>query len=229
MAVTIPGLNDQNDYFSSLQEATDPSSSAPNNDMGQEDFLRLLTTQLANQDPTDPVDAKDFVTDLTEMSQLESMTDMTASIQAMTAGFQSLQTMQAASIIGRNVQVVGEEMTHTQGQETNIKLSLSQPLTDVKVVISDDQGIVKEIDAGDMLSGENNVTWNGLDDVGADRASGQYTLTVYGTDDQGDFKSINTIVPSKVNSVKVNDDGSMTLTLATGEQVAMSAVREISI
>jgi flagellar basal-body rod modification protein FlgD len=58
--------------------------------------------------------------------------------------------------------------------------------------------------------------------------SGQYSLTVYGTDDQGELQSIATIVPSKVNTVGVNGDGSMTLTLATGERIALKDVREIS-
>lgn len=229
MAVTVPGLNNQPDYMAALQQASDPSKYAPNNDMGQAEFLKLLTTQLANQDPTDPVDAKNFVTDLTQMNQLDAMTQMNKSIQSMTSGFQSLQTMQAAALIGKNVQAVGEELSHTQGQPSDIRLSLDQPLADVTVVISDKNGIVKEMSAGDMLAGEQVVSWDGLDDVGAERASGQYTLTVYGTDQNGDLKSIQSIVPSKVNSVKVNNDGTMTLTLATGEQVAMSAVREISI
>lgn len=229
MAVTIPGLNDQSDYISALQESSDSSAFAPSSAMGQADFLKLLTTQLQNQDPTDPVDAKDFVTDLTQMNQLEAMTQMNTSIQAMTLGFQSLQTMQASNLIGKNIQAVGEEISHTQGQSTDIRLSMDQALTDVTVVISDDNGIVKELEVGDKLSGEHVVSWDGLDDVGAERDSGQYTLTVYGTDSNGDLQSINTVVPSKVNSVKINNDGTMTLTLATGEQVSMESVREISI
>ncbi|MEA1990466.1 MAG: FLgD tudor-like domain-containing protein [Pseudomonadota bacterium] len=42
------------------------------------------------------------------------------------------------------------------------------------------------------------------------------------------MQSIDTVVASRVNSVGVNSDGTMTLTLATGERVAMDTVREIS-
>lgn len=227
MAIDVAGLN-KNDYAVGLQQGSNPTANAPSQQMGQAEFLLLLTTQLQNQDPSKPMDPTAFVTDLTQMSQLESTNAMNASITAMTKGFQAMQTMQASSLIGKNVQVVGSEMSHTSGTDTDIRLSLSQPLTDVKIVISDSDGIVKELDAGDLPSGNKTISWDGLDDVGAIRDSGQFELTVYGTDEAGDLQAINTIVPSQVNSISVNPDGTMTLTLATGERVAMDAVREIS-
>ncbi len=229
MITEIGALTSGKTYLEELQEGSNPGVNAPQSNLGQAEFLRLLTTQLANQDPTNPVDAKDFVTDLTQMSQLESMSEMTQSVQAMSVGFQSMQTIQAATLVGRNVQVVGTEMTHTKGQETDIKLAMNEPLEDVTVVISDEDGIVKELFLDDLVSGEHTATWDGLDDVGAERDSGQYTLTVYGTNEEGELQSINTIIPSQIDNVKINDNGTLTLTLATGEEVPMDSVREISI
>lgn len=229
MSSVLPntGVNSA-DFVQSLQQTSNASASAPNKQMGQADFLRLLTTQLQNQDPNKPMDPTNFITDLTQMNQLEATTQMNASVLAMTQGFQSLQTLQGASLIGKSVQAEGEEMSHTRGQATNFKLDLDQPLTDVTIVVSDQNGLVKEMDLGDVNQGEKNVTWDGLDDVGAERESGQYNLTVYGNDSNGELQSITSIVPSKVNTVGINSDGSMSLTLATGEKVALDAVREIS-
>ncbi|WP_028486228.1 flagellar hook assembly protein FlgD [Thiomicrorhabdus chilensis] len=216
------------DYMAAMQQSSNPASSAPSNEMGQAEFLMLLTTQMQNQDPSKPMDPTSFVSDLTQMSQLESTNKMTESIMAMTMGFQNMQTLQGAALIGKNVQVNGEDFSHTQGQASQFSLSSDQPLSDVKVVITDANGIVKEIDAGSLQEGEKIVDWDGLDDVGAERADGLYSLTAYGTDENGDLKSIDTVVGSRVNSVGVNSDGSIALTLATGERVSMDDVREIS-
>ncbi|GAB6069725.1 hypothetical protein JCM30760_08220 [Thiomicrorhabdus hydrogeniphila] len=229
MADYFPDITSGNsDYLTALQESTSSSLSGTDTVMGQEDFLTLLTTQLQNQDPSDPMDATSFVTDLTQMSQLQATTEMNDSIVAMTQGFQNLQTMQAASIIGKNVQVNGEDFSHTEGAISQFTLSADQPLTDVNVVISDENGVVKEMSLSDMQAGDKVVDWSGLDNYDNAKTSGVYSLTAYGTNSDGDLQSINTVVPSRVNSIGINTDGSMTLTLATGEKVAMDTVREIS-
>lgn len=229
MAIEIPGVSTTNqDYVEALQQSSNSSAFAPENVMGQADFLRLLTTQLQNQDPSKPMDPTSFVTDLTQMSQLEATTKMNESILAMTQGFQNLQTMQAAAIIGKSVQVSGEDFSHNQGVASQFRLSTDQPLTDITVVVTDGSGVVKELEIGDMTSGEKVVEWNGLDEAGVEKPSAVYSLTAYGSDENGDLKSIDTVVSSRVNTVGVNTDGSMTLTLATGERVSMDGIREIS-
>lgn len=216
------------DYLKAMQQNTNPAASAPKNELGQAEFLRLLTTQLQNQDPSKPMDPTQFVTDLTNMSQLEATTKMNESISAMTTSFQSMQTMQAASMIGKNVQVDGSDFSHTEGQSSMVTLDLDEPLQDVSVVISDGNGMVKEMFLDDLNSGEKVINWDGLDTNGNPRGDGVYSLTVYGTDNEGEIKSIDTVVASRVNAVSVNDDSSITMTLATGEKVEMNEVRAIS-
>jgi len=229
MADFLPDITTGNqDYLTALQQNTSSSTSNPENVMGQADFLMLLTTQLQNQDPSKPMDPTSFVTDLTQMSQLEATTTTNQSILAMATSFQNMQTMQGASLIGKNVQVTGEDFSHVQGQDSQFRLNTDIPLSDVKVVISDEDGIVKEISVSSLPSGEKIIDWDGLDDVGANRPSGIYSLTAYGTDADGELKSVDTVVASRVNSVGISSDGNMTLTLATGERVAMDTVREIS-
>ncbi|GAB6034238.1 flagellar hook assembly protein FlgD [Galenea microaerophila] len=229
MAVQLPNINPSSkDYMAALQQGSNPKATAPQQSLGQADFLRLLTTQLKNQDPNQPMDPTKFVTDLTQMSQLQATESMNKSVQSMTKGFQSLQTLQAASLIGKAVQSIGDQLSHTQGDPSQFRLKLDQPLKDVKVVVTNDNGPVTELSMGDLNTGEKTVSWDGTDEQGNAMPSGEYTLTVYGTDENGALQSIKTVVPSRVNSVGVNDDGSMTLTLATGERVSLSDVREIT-
>ncbi len=174
------------------------------------------------------MDPTNFVTDMTQMSQLEATTQLNASVMSMTEGFQNLQTMQASSLIGKSVLAEGGEFSHTEGSESSFKLNLDEPLTDVTVVVSDGNGAVKELDVGDLGSGEKTISWDGTDDHGNPMAEGVYKLIAYGTDKDGEMQSVKTVVATKVNSVSINSDGTMKLTLATGEDVDMSAVRKIS-
>lgn len=229
MADLLPNITTGNtDYLSAMQQNTNSALSAPDKQMGQADFLRLLTTQMQNQDPSKPMDPTNFVTDLTQMSQLESTNNMNSSMLAMATSFQNMQTMQGASLIGKNVQVAGEDFSHTQGQTSQFNLNATVPFTDVTVVVSDANGVVKELNVADMQSGDKRVDWNGLDSADVAKGDGVYSLTAYGTNPEGELQSIDTIVASRVNSVGISSDGSMTLSLATGEKVAMETVREIS-
>ncbi len=229
MADYLPSITTGNtDYLSALQQSTTASSSAPDDGMDQADFLLLLTTQMQNQDPSKPMDPTNFVTDLTQMSQLEATNDMNASMLAMATSFQSMQTMSGASLIGKNVQVSGEDFSHTAGSVSQFTLNTDTPMTDVTVVVSDANGVVKELSVADMQSGDKTVDWDGLNNADVTQGDGVYSLTAYGTNSDGNLQSINTVVASRVNAVGINPDGSMTITLATGEKVGMDTVREIS-
>jgi len=153
---------------------------------------------------------------------------MNESMLAMTNSLQSMQVMQSASLIGKNVQAVGDLLSHQQGTISDIKLDLKESLTDVNVVISNDSGPVQELFLDDLPAGEKIAQWDGIDKLGNVMPSDDYKLTVYGTNPSGDIKTIDTIVPSRINSIGINSDGSARATLATGEIVNVDEIREIS-
>jgi flagellar basal-body rod modification protein FlgD len=211
-----------------LQQAGNPAAFAPEKVMGQKDFLMLLTTQMMNQDPTKPMDPTAFVSDLTQMSQLEATTQLNQSVMSMTAGFQNLQVMQASSMIGKNVVAKGEVISHQAGEASTIRLNTEAPLADVRLVITNGTSVVKELSYPSLARGETSVTWDGTNEAGTQVASGDYKLVAYGYDAEGELKAVDSFVGTSVRSVSVNNDGSMMLTLSTGERVKMDAVREIS-
>lgn len=211
-----------------LQQAGNPAAFAPDKAMGQKDFLMLLTTQMMNQDPTQPMDPTAFVSDLTQMSQLEATTQLNSSVMAMTMGFQNLQVMQASSMIGKNVVAQGEMISHQAGEASTIRLNTEEPLSNVKLVITNSSGVVRELDYPSLARGETTMSWNGKNDAGIDVAGGDYRLVAFGYDAEGEIKAVDSFVGTSVRSVSVEKDGGMMLTLSTGERVKMDAVREIS-
>jgi flagellar basal-body rod modification protein FlgD len=72
-------------------------------EMGKEEFLKILITQLSHQDPTQPMQDKEFISQMAQFSSLEQMTNVSAEISKVAA---LLTKGQAVSLLGRMVEVV---------------------------------------------------------------------------------------------------------------------------
>jgi flagellar basal-body rod modification protein FlgD len=70
--------------------------------LGKDDFLKLLITQLSNQDPTSPMDNTAFIAQMAEFSSLEQMTNMNSNFEKMNS---MLSSSQAVNTIGKTVDI----------------------------------------------------------------------------------------------------------------------------
>jgi len=81
-------------------------------ELGKDDFLKLLLTQLSHQDPTNPVQDKDFIAQMAQFSTLEQMKNISSGIQRM-------ESKQSYSVVGKLVSgpdlVTGEDVTGIAG------------------------------------------------------------------------------------------------------------------
>ena len=68
--------------------------------LGKDAFLKLLVTQLNNQNPLDPQDNSAFVAQLAQFSTLEGITTLNSSVNAITGNYKSSQALQASSLVG---------------------------------------------------------------------------------------------------------------------------------
>jgi len=66
--------------------------------LGQADFLRLLTTQLANQDPLEPTDNEEMLAQLAQFSSLEAATDSSSTLTEISEKLDALTTAQEAAV-----------------------------------------------------------------------------------------------------------------------------------
>lgn len=74
-----------------------------NSNLGKDDFLKILITQLQNQDPTSPMDDKEFIAQMAQFSSLEQMSNMAGAIENLTAVSVQSQLIQFNTFIGKTV------------------------------------------------------------------------------------------------------------------------------
>ena len=113
------------------------SSTTQSSTLGKDDFLKLLVTQLKNQDPLDPVKNADFLAQLAQFTSLEQMTNLNKN-------FEQLNTMQmltqAAALIGKNVAWYDADGNVQSGAVSSVEIIDGAPtlmVGDTQVAVSD--------------------------------------------------------------------------------------------
>ena len=92
------GLRTQND----VQKATTKSNKS---ELGQEEFMALMTAQLKNQDPLKPSSDTDFIAQMAQFSSVDSLEKLNKNFESMAQQLTSNQSLQAASMVGKQVLV----------------------------------------------------------------------------------------------------------------------------
>ena len=126
--MAVSGVN-----YSSI---TDPATSGTskkkiNNELGKDDFLQLLVTQLQHQDPLAPMEDKEFIAQMAQFTSLEQMKNMNNAVQI----------TQATSYIGKQVSWADSQGTEQTGIVTAIRIVNSEP----KVMIGEESIELKKI------------------------------------------------------------------------------------
>ena len=88
--------------------------------LDESDFLMLLITELANQDPLDPLDDRDFIEQMAQLNTLSETIALNENVQA-------LQMLQATELVGREVEAVGPNGEHVKGMVTEVWFINSEP------------------------------------------------------------------------------------------------------
>lgn len=166
----------------------------------KETFLKLLTTQLKNQDPLSPTDTTQMTQQITQMTGVEQQlvtNDLLAALVGMNTG---TGLSEGVSMIGKTVSAITENSTLKNGKAT---FSWTQPgaSTSLKVEIKNAAGkVVRTLIPDDQKSGDHTITWDGKDDAGAQLSDGGvYTIAV--TAKGGDGKEL------KVTNIKGRAEG----------------------
>ena len=86
-----------------LSNQAKKTTTTGNSTLGKDAFLKILMTQLQNQDPTKPMDDSQFIAQMAQFSSLEQMTNLTAAFQEFAAVQEQSQMIEYSNFVGKNV------------------------------------------------------------------------------------------------------------------------------
>ena len=142
--------------------STPTTTSAGNQTLGKDDFLKLLITQLKNQDPLNPLDQNQFLAQTAQFTSLENLQNISTQltdIKSLTAGSSFAQS---AALIGKTVRTSGRDFTlNSDGAVLPFTLDRAAA---VNLDILDSSGIVvRHVTSNSLDAGTQAVSWDGRD------------------------------------------------------------------
>lgn len=206
----------------------DAKDSKANDEMGQAEFLELMTAQLKFQDPLSPMENGDFLAQMAQFGTVSGINDLNASFSGMSAAFQGNQALQASTMVGRNVLVPGGKFQLGAEGGAHAAIELERPASQVIINVKDDFGqLVHRIDLGQQQAGLLEFDWNGINNSGNRISEGSYNLSaeVHRNNEVSAGAMLTTV---QVESVTLGQGGQdLTLTVSGLGDINMSQIRKI--
>ena len=192
---------------------------------GQDRFLKLLVTQIQNQDPLNPLDNAAITSQLAQLSTVEGINKLNATVQSLSASYAQSQSVQAASLIGRGVLASGTSLVLEKGVSI-AGVELSKPADSVVVTVKDLAGNeLQSIDLGAKPAGVLAFQWDGVKSDGTAAADGAYTFSVKAVQGGGDVP-LDLLAYGSVGSVTLGAQGASLNTVGLGT-IALSLIKQI--
>lgn len=138
-------------------------------------FLKLLVTQLQNQDPLNPMDNAELTSQMAQINTVTGIENLNTSVQALHSQFLQMQALQGASLIGRDVTVAGNQLALQDDGSAEAGFSLDGPADTVNVEVLNGAGqVVDTVPLGALGSGRHGFEW----DASAHPDAAGYTFRV---------------------------------------------------
>lgn len=177
------------------------------NELGNDDFLRLLTTQLTQQDPLSPMDNQAFVAQLSQLATVEQMQGMSEGLQNMAMAQASSTSAQVVSFIGQDVRISSDKMEVQGGKPVHgTGFNLEANADSVEVLVMDKDGkVVRTLDLAACDKGANTFDWDGKDKDGNVVADGEYTFQVNATKGDKEVVAAKEFTDRKVRGITYSE------------------------
>lgn len=194
-----------------------------------ETFLKMLTTQMKNQDPLKPMDTNDMTKQLVEFANVEqnigtnSRLDKLLKLQGASTASTNL------AYLGRVVSFEGDKFDYVEGmKQAPLGYELETAAKSVRVDILDGQGRKVRSFQGESTAGTKHlVNWDFKDDNGRAVPPGQYRLNIAPVSEKKDETiKVQTFTFGQVGGIGNNKDGETVLNVGSSE-VPLSKVTTV--
>jgi len=189
------------------------------------DFMTLLVAQIQNQDPMSPMDNQQFTSQITQFTMLDEMQQTNANLQENLLVGQAINNTGMLALVGKEVTVQGNDTTVSGGSASENMIATELPGT-ATVEVTDATGHVVATYDQAVVSGLNDVTWNGLLDGGDTAADGKYTISVTVQKTDGTDVAFTTLMTGAVAGLRY--EGNQALVMVGDREYSVSDIYKVS-
>ncbi|MCB1740477.1 MAG: flagellar hook assembly protein FlgD [Gammaproteobacteria bacterium] len=197
-------------------------------ELGQEQFLELMTAQIKHQDPFEPMQNGEFIAQMANFASVESLSKMSENMASLVSALSTDQVLRAATLVGHEVLIPDSsmELGADGGARGAVMADFAGERIAVTVRDSSNQVINQfEVDANGV--GSNMFEWDGTDRSGSRVAAGTYYFTAE-SGATGTTQAVQTAAPRRVTSVAPGVDGvAANLKLSGGGSTTLEQIIEI--
>lgn len=188
-------------------------------------FLKLLTTQLQNQDPTSPMDADQFTQQLVQFSGVEQQIRSNETLGELASLMQADQLSQSMRYLGVGVEAESDVFRLDDEGVANIHYSLESSASTSLLKITDEFGRTVALKPGETTAGQHGLIWDGMGDDGVQRVDGSYKIEVLAQSAEGEPVVASTTISGVVNGVEI--DGADTMLSVDGVLMSLEQILAI--
>ena len=198
-------------------------------ELGQDEFLQLMTTQLSNQDPLKPMDNGDFLAQIAQFGTVSGVKDLNASFNNFASSLQSSQALQASTLIGRDVLIENDQAYLDAQGNMQAAVELDRAADNVTLnIYSANNELLGQVDAGARPAGLVQFNWDGVTLNGSQATPGIYRVEVSVKRGSSEVEALSPMVAARVNSLTLGAVGKeMQVELEQLGQVDFSRVLQI--
>lgn len=166
-----------NDPFAALNASASGNVQTKNDAAAADRFLKLLVTQMQNQDPLNPMDNAQVTSQMAQINTVSGIEKLNTTVEGLNGQFMQMQALQGAALVGRGVMLEGSRI-HLDGGKGAAGFELAGTADSVKVEMLSPAGrVIDTLDLGTLAAGRHGFEWTPPASAGlADGASAQFRV-----------------------------------------------------
>lgn len=219
-------LSTSNSGSTSASGASNQASGAFASMAGNENnFLKLLTTQLQHQDPTSPMKNDQLASQLAQFSAVEQQVQTNKNLSALISLNESSQLTQNRSMVGQTASAQTSTLPLQSGA-ASLSVGNTSPGQIIGISVANAAGQVVKSDVLESSGGSNAWRWDGKSNDGTQLSDGPYSVSVKTVDGNGTTTDVPFSVNGKITGITKGDSG-VSVQMG-GAVIPMSNVQSIS-
>lgn len=193
--------------ISSLTNPVAAAKTGGSNQLSQDDFIKILLTQMKLQTPQNPFDSNTMMQQMSQLTNLSATKEMENAVKSLNTNLGANQVLAASQLVGKKVQVANDTSPLVANDGLKGSVVLPRDVDNATVTIKDQNGrVVKTLELGASLAGVVDFSWDGMDADNKLQAPGFYKISASSVVN-GETVAIPTAGTFNVNSVALDRNG----------------------